>query len=63
VVAKSTYKQVTGISNAVAIASGGQYVLALRSDGKIFATGLNAYGQLGDSTVVAKSTYIQVTSI
>lgn len=36
----------TGLSNVVAVATGGRHDLALRSDGTLAAWGLNSYGQL-----------------
>ncbi|MCN9243592.1 Ig-like domain repeat protein [Streptomyces sp. RY43-2] len=41
--------------------SGGQYhSLALTSDGRVFAWGYNAYGQLGDGTTTNRSTPVEV---
>ena len=37
-------------SNVVAIAAGGSHSLFLKSDGSLWAIGLNYYGQLGDGT-------------
>jgi len=37
-------------SNWVAVATGGAHSLALRSDGALFAWGLNTHGQVGDGT-------------
>ncbi len=42
------------------VAAGGNHVLGLKSDGTVWAWGLNATGQLGDGTTVLKSTPIQV---
>ena len=42
------------------INGGGGHVLGTRSDGSLWAWGLNTYGQLGDSTVVSKSQPIQI---
>jgi len=61
---RRTYIQATGFSNAVAVAGGGSgYSIALRSDGLVFASGRNSYGQLGDNTTTNRSTYIQATGI
>jgi alpha-tubulin suppressor-like RCC1 family protein len=45
-----------------AIAAGGGYSLFLRSDGKVFASGLNSNGQLGDGTTTYKSTPIEIST-
>jgi alpha-tubulin suppressor-like RCC1 family protein/ElaB/YqjD/DUF883 family membrane-anchored ribosome-binding protein len=42
-------------SNIRAIAAGNYHTLVLRSDGKVWATGLNTNGQLGDNTSVSKN--------
>jgi len=41
-------EQVHGITNVIAIAAGGNHVLALRVDGSVWSWGLNSSGQLGD---------------
>ena len=46
----------------IAIAGGGNYSLALRSDGTVWAWGDNTFGQLGDGTFVDKSLPVQVKS-
>jgi alpha-tubulin suppressor-like RCC1 family protein len=46
-------------SGVIQIATGDMHSLALKSDGSVWATGHNGYGQLGDST----STYNQLTWI
>ena len=43
-----------------AIAAGSQYSMVLKEDGSVWATGGNAFGQLGDGTKEARSTYVQV---
>jgi alpha-tubulin suppressor-like RCC1 family protein len=55
--------QTSGLSDAVAIATGGSHSLALKSNGTLWAWGDNASGQLGDGTNVDKLTPIQVTSL
>ena len=45
---------------AVDVAAGAQYTLVLKSDGTVWATGYNNYGQLGDGTTEDKSTFVQV---
>ncbi len=42
------------------VAAGGNHVLGLKSDGTVWAWGLNATGQLGDGTTVLKSSPVQV---
>ncbi len=40
--------QVPGVSDALAIAAGREFAIALRADGVVLAWGDNSYGQLGD---------------
>ena len=54
---RSTFVQSTGISNAIAVASGYSHTVALRSDGLVFACGANANGQFGDNSV-SEPTYL-----
>jgi alpha-tubulin suppressor-like RCC1 family protein len=63
IVAKSSFVQALGISNASAIAGGQGHTVALRSDGLVFVCGQNVYGQLGDNTTVAKSSFVQALGI
>ncbi|MDX1487571.1 MAG: hypothetical protein R3268_05170, partial [Acidiferrobacterales bacterium] len=51
---------VSGLSNVVAIAAGGHHSLALKSDGTVWAWGLNWDGQLGDNTTTSRSSPVQV---
>ncbi|THF82731.1 RCC1 domain-containing protein [Cohnella fermenti] len=54
----------TGVlSNIIAISSGAKHVLALRSDGTVWTWGNNSYGQLGDGTLVSRSTPVQVQGV
>ncbi|MBI5912998.1 hypothetical protein HY839_00990 [Candidatus Azambacteria bacterium] len=53
-------KQVPGLNNIAAIAAGGNYSLALKSDGTVWGWGANYYGQLGDGTTTQQLTPIQV---
>ena len=48
------HSKVDGISDCVKVCCGPDYVLALRSDGTVWAWGENKYGQLGDGTSEAK---------
>jgi alpha-tubulin suppressor-like RCC1 family protein len=45
--------QVAGVSNAVAVVCGQAFTFVRTADGKVFAMGANAYGQLGVSPAVA----------
>jgi alpha-tubulin suppressor-like RCC1 family protein len=53
---RSTYVQVLGLSQIVAIGGG----FALRSDGKLFATGFNLYGQLGNNSTIDGTSFAAV---
>ena len=50
-------------TDVVAIASGGHQTFALKSDGRVFAAGLNEHGQLGDGTTTDRSTGVAVTGL
>jgi alpha-tubulin suppressor-like RCC1 family protein len=53
--------QVTGgMANIVAIAGGLAHSLAVKSDGTVWAWGLNTVGQLGDGTTMDHATPVQV---
>jgi alpha-tubulin suppressor-like RCC1 family protein len=67
---ETTPVQVTGLAGVIKIAAGGFHGLALRSDGTVWAWGVNNYGQLGNgrtddgSAVPVKITALsQVTAI
>ncbi len=49
-VSQSTPVAVSGASNIIAIAAGGAYCLALKSDGTMLSWGSDGQGQLGDNT-------------
>ncbi|MCL2104189.1 MAG: RCC1 repeat- and reductase domain-containing protein [Kiritimatiellaeota bacterium] len=49
-----------GLSNIVAVVAGGLHTVALKSDGTVWAWGLNSSGQLGDGTWENKFTPVQV---
>jgi len=51
------------LSGVVAIAAGYEYSLALKSDGTVWAWGLNKYGQLGDGTTTNRGSPVQVTGL
>ncbi|MCF6152288.1 MAG: RCC1 repeat-containing protein, partial [Candidatus Kuenenia stuttgartiensis] len=40
--------QVSGLTDAIAIAGGDYHTIALKSDNTVWAWGSNSYGQLGD---------------
>src|SRR5262249_54208326 len=48
------------LSPVVAVAAGGSHSLALTFDGTVWAWGLNANGQLGDTTTTQRTTPVQV---
>jgi alpha-tubulin suppressor-like RCC1 family protein len=52
--------QVPGLSNITAIAAGAAHVLALKSDGTVWAWGANYAGQLGNGTTSNTSAPVQV---
>jgi hypothetical protein len=52
-----------GLTNITAIAAGGHFSLALRSDGTVWAWGANGSGQLGDGTLVNRSTPVRVSGL
>lgn len=51
---------VKGLSQVVKVAAGGDFNIALRSDGTVWTWGHNNHGQLGDATTVDRSTPVQV---
>src|SRR6185503_311942 len=44
---RPTPVQVSGLTNVIAVSSGGTHTLALKSDGTVWAWGNNTYGQVG----------------
>src|SRR2546428_613650 len=50
-------------SNAQKIAAGNYHSLALKSDGTVWAWGMNLYGQLGDGTNTGSNVPVQVSSL
>ncbi len=59
----TTPQQVSGVSNAIAIAAGNQFSLVLKSDGTMMAWGSNGVGQLGDGTQTNRLTPIAVPNL
>lgn len=55
--------EVPSLSNIVAVSAGYQHSAVLKADGTVWTWGLNAYGQLGDGTTVAKSSPVQVLGL
>jgi alpha-tubulin suppressor-like RCC1 family protein/ElaB/YqjD/DUF883 family membrane-anchored ribosome-binding protein len=49
-------------SNIIAIAAGGAHTVALKSDGTVYGTGRNDYGQLGDDTINEKHILTAMTT-
>jgi alpha-tubulin suppressor-like RCC1 family protein len=45
-----------GGTNWKSVAGGGSYIVAIKTDGTLWIWGYNAYGQLGDNTVISRST-------
>lgn len=55
--------QVPGMTAVVAAASGGNFSLAVRSDGSVWGWGDNSYGQLGDGTTTQRFSPVQVLGL
>ena len=63
---RNTPVQVSGLTNVVAIASGGSRVLAIKDSAgarSIWAWGCNDYGELGDGTTTERHTPVQVSGL
>lgn len=62
--ANSAYPvEVIGLTNAVAVAAGDGFSLALDSYGYVWAWGANAKGQLGDTTTSVRNTPVRVSRL
>jgi len=55
--------QAVGLTGATAIDAGDQHSIARKSDGSMWAWGLNSSGQLGDGTTSNRSTPVQSTNL
>jgi alpha-tubulin suppressor-like RCC1 family protein len=55
-----TPAQVSSLSVVIAIATGENYTIALKSDGTVWTWGRNSYGSLGDGTNINKNTPVKV---
>lgn len=43
------------------VSAGDSHTMILKTDGMLWATGLNGYGQLGDGTRITRTTPVEVT--
>jgi alpha-tubulin suppressor-like RCC1 family protein len=55
--------QMIGLSGVIAIAGGGCHSLLLKSDGTVWACGMNRNGQVGDGTTTDRNTPVQVRGL
>ena len=55
--------QINGLSNIVSIAAGSTFSLALKSDGTVWAWGINTRGQLGDGTTQGSNIPVKVSGL
>jgi alpha-tubulin suppressor-like RCC1 family protein len=55
--------EITGLENVIAIASGSNHSLALKSDSTVWAWGYNNFGQLGNGTAINSLVPFQVSSL
>lgn len=55
--------QVLGLTGIIAVSGGGDHSLFLKNNGTVWSVGQNYYGQLGDGTIVNKSTPVQVVGL
>jgi len=59
----TTPVQVSGLTEVTAIAGGGSYTIALKSDGTVWAWGDNEFGQLGVGTRIDSAMPVQVSGL
>lgn len=50
----------SSITDVVQVEAGGLHILALKSDGTVWAWGYNSYGQLGDATTIGRRSPVRV---
>jgi uncharacterized repeat protein (TIGR01451 family) len=62
-VAVATPVQVAGLEEFTSVADGNGFVLALKSDGTVWAWGINSSGQLGDGTTTDRSRPVQTSGL
>ncbi len=55
--------QVSGLTGVLAVSAGGDFSLALRNDGTVWAWGDGAHGELGNGTNASSNVPVQVTGI
>lgn len=55
--------QITGLSGVKAIAAGGGYALALKTDGTVWGWGINSAGVLGNGTLISSNVPVQVSGL
>ena len=63
---RTSFVNVTNLTNIVAIAAGGYHSMALKGDGTVWSWGYNAYGELGiytNANVSAKATPGRITNL
>ena len=59
----NTPLQVNGITGVITVAAGEMYSLALKNDGKVWAWGVNWFGQLGDNSGIDSYMPVQVIGL
>ncbi|MCL2014314.1 MAG: InlB B-repeat-containing protein, partial [Oscillospiraceae bacterium] len=60
---KNTPVQVQNLTNVIFVSTISHHIVALKSDGTVWAWGNNEYGQLGDDTNTNKNTPVQVQNL
>jgi alpha-tubulin suppressor-like RCC1 family protein len=60
---RSSFSQVLGVSNIVAIGASNGVVMIIDSSGSVFGAGDNANGKLGDGSTIARSSYVQALGV